>query len=97
MKFAPTLYQAETQDFDDMAIRFSPRSNKRAAVLVPIVPSEDGKLNVLLTLRSTTLNHHAGEVCLPGGKLEKGESDLDAALREASEECYCQHFCRSLV
>jgi len=46
----------------------------------------DGGVHVLLCTRSTTLSSHAGEVCLPGGKNEPGESDREAALREAHEE-----------
>lgn len=66
--------------------RFSPRAQKRAAVLICLVPRESGELDVLLTKRSTRLRHHAGEVCFPGGKLEPGETDEQAAMREANEE-----------
>jgi 8-oxo-dGTP pyrophosphatase MutT (NUDIX family) len=41
---------------------------------------------VVLTVRSTTLRAHRGEVALPGGRLEPWESVEEAALREASEE-----------
>jgi len=44
------------------------------------------EVHVLLCTRSSTLSSHAGEVCLPGGKNDPGESDLEAALREADEE-----------
>jgi 8-oxo-dGTP pyrophosphatase MutT (NUDIX family) len=55
-----------------------------AAVLVPIVlhPSP----TVLLTLRTTRLSAHAGQVAFPGGRMEAGESAEQAALRESWEE-----------
>lgn len=46
----------------------------------------DGRPHVLLTLRDAALAHHAGQVSLPGGAAEAGESYADAALREAREE-----------
>jgi 8-oxo-dGTP pyrophosphatase MutT (NUDIX family) len=41
---------------------------------------------VLLTRRADTLNNHAGQWALPGGRIDEGESPLDAALREMEEE-----------
>lgn len=40
----------------------------------------------MLTVRAQKLVHHAGQVSLPGGAVEQGESIVDAALREAHEE-----------
>jgi 8-oxo-dGTP pyrophosphatase MutT (NUDIX family) len=57
-----------------------------AAVLVPLVEHADG-LAVLLTERAAGLNHHAGQISFPGGRIEAGDRDpYAAALREASEE-----------
>ncbi len=39
-----------------------------------------------LTLRTDTLADHAGQVSLPGGAIDLGESDQRAALRELQEE-----------
>lgn len=58
---------------------------RRAAVLVPLV-EEAGGLSLLLTVRSATLRSHAGQVALPGGRLEPGEDAVAAALRETREE-----------
>ncbi len=56
-----------------------------AAVLVPI--RLDADHGVLLTVRSRSLPHHAGQVSLPGGSPDPGEvSPLETALREANEE-----------
>jgi len=57
----------------------------RAAVLVPLVPSSAGAA-VLLTKRTDTVLHHRGQISFPGGRIEPGETPIDAALRETFEE-----------
>ena len=57
-----------------------------AAVLVPLVRRAPG-LQVLLTKRSEALEHHAGQISFPGGRVEAQDaSAADTALREAREE-----------
>lgn len=57
-----------------------------AAVLVGLVPRDTG-LRVLLTRRTDSLRHHAGQVSFPGGRVEAADRDVvAAALREAEEE-----------
>ena len=58
---------------------------RRAAVLVGLIDRGDD-FGVLLTLRPETMPSHAGQVAFPGGRIEAGESALEAALREAHEE-----------
>jgi 8-oxo-dGTP pyrophosphatase MutT (NUDIX family) len=61
------------------------RPSRPAAVLLPIV-DRPGGLAVLLTLRASDLRAHSGQVALPGGKIDPGETPREAALREAYEE-----------
>jgi 8-oxo-dGTP pyrophosphatase MutT (NUDIX family) len=58
---------------------------KKSATLIPIFEKE-GELFVLLTLRSMKLKSHSGQISFPGGRIEKGETALNAALRETEEE-----------
>ena len=56
-----------------------------AAVLVPLF-ERGGEVRVLLTRRPMSMRQHAGQISFPGGRVEKGETALEAALREAREE-----------
>lgn len=58
---------------------------KPAAVLIPIIANPNGAC-VLLTRRADSLAHHTGQVAFPGGRLDPGETAVNAALREAREE-----------
>ncbi len=58
---------------------------RRAAVLVPLVLHPEG-LTVIFCQRSRHLKRHAGEVSFPGGRIEEGEDEVTAALRETQEE-----------
>ncbi len=64
----------------------APDTARRAAVAITLLKREDGSYYIPLTLRPETLKHHGGQVCFPGGKIEPGETDLQAALREFEEE-----------
>jgi 8-oxo-dGTP pyrophosphatase MutT (NUDIX family) len=56
-----------------------------AAVLVGLVERPRG-LSVILTRRSDALRRHTGQIALPGGRCEPGETPWAAAVREAHEE-----------
>ena len=45
-----------------------------------------GGLTVILTRRADTLRSHTGQVALPGGRCDPGETPWTTALREAREE-----------
>lgn len=48
---------------------------------------KNGELHVLLTKRSSDVEHHKGQVSFPGGSVDGSDKDIIAtALREAEEE-----------
>jgi 8-oxo-dGTP pyrophosphatase MutT (NUDIX family) len=67
-----------------LARRVQP-DTRPAAVLCALFDDE-GEAHVILTRRSSNLRLHTGEVSFPGGRLDHGETAVDAALREAHEE-----------
>ena len=67
------------------ALEGYPHPQVPAAVLVPLF-EEAGETRVILTRRSEHMRLHKGEVSFPGGRLDPGESPVEAALREAREE-----------
>lgn len=61
------------------------RMLRPAAVLIPVIAAPAGA-TVLMTRRSDNLASHTGQIAFPGGRLDAGETAVDAALREAFEE-----------
>ena len=58
-----------------------------AATLLAIYPDDDGRLLIPVTVRRAELRAHAGEVSLPGGRVDAADASHEAAaLREAWEE-----------
>lgn len=55
------------------------------SVMLPLIEMEGG-LHVLYEVRSKNLVRQPGEICFPGGFCEKGETYLEAAVRECCEE-----------
>ena len=58
---------------------------KHSSVLL-LLFIENQELNACLIKRPSHMKHHAGQIALPGGRIEKGETALDTALRETWEE-----------
>lgn len=56
-----------------------------AAVLVAVTERAD-QPGMLLLHRPSSMRSHPGQIAFPGGKIDAGESAIDAALREAHEE-----------
>ncbi len=61
-------------------------SLRAAAVSVILTGNEAGEACFLITRRSPGLRRHAHQWALPGGRLDEGESVVEAALRETREE-----------
>ena len=61
-------------------------SNFRSAVLLPLVNYQD-EICLLFEKRSADLNKQPGEICFPGGSIEKSDqNEAAAAVRETCEE-----------
>jgi 8-oxo-dGTP pyrophosphatase MutT (NUDIX family) len=67
---------------------YGPRPAPRQGAVLALLYPWQGRLWLPLTRRSERLAHHGGQVSLPGGGVEPGDtSPWRAALREATEEC----------
>ena len=58
---------------------------RRAAVLVPLI-QKGGEYHVVFEVRAGSLKTQPGEICFPGGAVERGETPKQAAIRETMEE-----------
>ena len=79
LKFAPTPTRPGWR-----AGHFPP-DTRTAAGLLLIYPGA-GDVAIPLTVRASGLARHAGQISLPGGATDEGETLADTALREAAEE-----------
>lgn len=59
---------------------------KQAAVCIPLIEKTDGELEILFEVRAAKIAHQPGDICLPGGMIEPGETPRQAAVRELCEE-----------
>ena len=79
---------AQTSDFD-LGPAYGPNEVDGpltpASVLIGLVERAAG-LSVILTRRADTLRRHTGQIALPGGRRDPGETPWQTALREAHEE-----------
>ncbi|RYM34670.1 CoA pyrophosphatase [Brumimicrobium glaciale] len=61
--------------------------NYRESAVALVIYEKHNELKVILTERSPYRGMHSGEVCLPGGKMEDFDEDLQqTAIRECIEE-----------
>jgi len=63
----------------------SPKDAKKASVLILLFP-ESNNIHFFLTQRTFSVEHHKGQISLPGGTCEKNEKTINTALRETEEE-----------
>ncbi|MCU0713340.1 MAG: CoA pyrophosphatase [Pirellula sp.] len=68
----------------------SPFFSHRAAVVVSLVPDPRHDWIIPLTLRSSHMADHAGQISLPGGRTEPNEEAWQTATRELEEELGCE-------
>jgi 8-oxo-dGTP pyrophosphatase MutT (NUDIX family) len=92
VRLAETLPGVQAQlKFAPMPIRpgwragHFPAGSRTAAALLLLYPRAED-VAMPLTVRAQGLTRHAGQISLPGGATDPGETLADAALREASEE-----------
>jgi len=62
-----------------------PEGARDGAALLLVYPHDD-TLHIALTVRGSGLRNHTGQVSLPGGGVDTGETFEQAAVREANEE-----------
>lgn len=62
-----------------------PEGAANGAALLLVYP-HDETVHIPLTVRGSGLRNHTGQVSLPGGRVDEGETFEAAALREATEE-----------
>lgn len=68
----------------DIIPNIEDHTTKHSAVLIVIYGQE---CNLIMTEKPKTMEHHAGEISFPGGKISVHDSDLlDTAIRETREE-----------
>jgi 8-oxo-dGTP pyrophosphatase MutT (NUDIX family) len=97
IRFDDSLRSAMAANLDAHERRAQPLDGRRhaavAIVLVDSDPERDrGSVGVaggaafLLCQRALRMTRHAGQWALPGGRIDAGETPLEAALRELDEE-----------
>lgn len=63
-----------------------PESDLRPAAALLLLYRDERGWHIPLTLRGKGLRHHGGQISLPGGRIDAGETAEQTALREAFEE-----------
>lgn len=71
---------------DPAVISVEGKTGRTAATLVLLYPGAAGEPTLVLTQRQPSLRAHSGQISLPGGAIEPGETPEETARREAHEE-----------
>ncbi len=78
VKLIPPGRELHVKKNNESLVRYS-------SVLFLLFPV-NGEIYTCLTKRNPAMKTHPGQISFPGGKIEKGESPVTTALREAEEE-----------
>ena len=68
------------------ALPYAQPPQERGAAVLLLLTEREGSPCLVFEVRSKTLSRQPGEVCLPGGGVEAGETPEQCALRETREE-----------
>ena len=75
------------EPYDEMRPPIEPGVNWRRAAVLILLYARAGEDYIVFTRRTDTVEHHKGQISLPGGRQDPEDVDLAAtALREADEE-----------
>lgn len=75
-------------DIEDVFKKRKPKpiGNYTKSAVTIMLSGDKGKEEIIFEKRSLLLKKQPGDICLPGGKIEAGESPFECAVREAEEE-----------
>ncbi|WP_343769600.1 CoA pyrophosphatase [Clostridium malenominatum] len=60
-------------------------NHEKSSVVIFLTNNKENP-SIVFQVRALSLKHQPGDISLPGGRIEKGESEREAAIREAIEE-----------
>lgn len=81
-----TRVEGHLASFESRCLADAHPELRPAAVALVITADAEGRACFLITRRPGNLRRHAGQWALPGGRLDEGETAIQAAIRETHEE-----------
>ncbi len=76
---------------------FAQRHGNGVLTRVDSLPADPSGLDIFLVQRSPDLSHHPGQIALPGGGIDPGETPEAAAVRETEEETGVSPACIEVI